>query len=79
MCHVFSQGHLLTSANSQGADADHFNPDRFIGADGQVTPALAGTRDGASVIWGEILTSVDSVAFRSEGDRFSVPSMISGT
>ena len=44
------QGHLLTSAALQGADADDFNPDRFIDADGQVTPAIADTKDGASVI-----------------------------
>ena len=36
------------STVSQGADADDFNPDRFIGADGEVTPALADTKDGAS-------------------------------
>ena len=40
------QRHLLTSAVSQGADVDDFNPDRFIDADGQVTPALADTKDG---------------------------------
>ena len=48
---VFSQGHLLTSINSQGANADDFNPDRFINADGQMTPALADTKDGSSVTW----------------------------
>ena len=45
---VFSEEHPLTSAVSQGADADEFNPDRFIDADGEVTPALADTKDGAS-------------------------------
>ena len=30
----------------QGDDADHFNPDRFIGEDGQLSPALADTRSG---------------------------------
>ena len=35
---------------SQGADADDFNPDRFIDADGQVTPAIADTKDGAPII-----------------------------
>lgn len=39
--------HLLT-VFSQGADADDFNPDRFIDANGQVTPAIADTKDGAS-------------------------------
>jgi len=45
---VFSERHPLTSTVFQGADADDFNPDRFIDADGQVTPALADTKDGAS-------------------------------
>jgi len=45
---VFATKHLLTFAFSQGADADDFNPDRFIDADGQVTPALADTKDGVS-------------------------------
>ena len=35
---------------SQGADADDFNPDRFIDADGQVMPAIADTKDGAPII-----------------------------
>ena len=49
MCVVCStKRHHLTSAASQGADADDFNPGRFIDADGQVTPALADTKDGAS-------------------------------
>jgi len=45
---VFFGGHPLTSAVPQGTDADDFNPDRFIDADGEVTPALADTKDGAS-------------------------------
>jgi hypothetical protein len=61
---VFSQGHLLTSTNSQGADADDFNVDRFIDADGQVTPAIAETKDGASVICREIHPFLDSLAVR---------------
>ena len=40
----------LTLTVSQGADADDFNPDRFIDADEQVTPASADMKDGASVI-----------------------------
>ena len=40
--------HTLTYAVSQGTDADDFNPSRFINADGEVTPALADTKDGAS-------------------------------
>ena len=47
---VFSQGHLLTSTDSQGADADDFNPGRFLDTDGQITPAIADTKDGSSVI-----------------------------
>ena len=43
--------HLLMSAIPQGADADDFNPDRFIDADGHVTRVTADTNDGASVIW----------------------------
>ena len=49
MCVVHSmKRHPLTSTVSQGADADDFNPDRFIDADGGVTPALADTKDGVS-------------------------------
>ena len=48
----------------QGADADDFNPDRFIDADGQVTPAMADTKDGTSVIKREIYLFIDSLAFR---------------
>ena len=38
--------HPLTFAVSQGADADDFNPDRFMDENGQVTPPLADTKDG---------------------------------
>jgi hypothetical protein len=31
---------------SQGDDADDFNPDRFIDGNGQLSPALADTKDG---------------------------------
>ena len=30
----------------QGDDADHFNPDRFISEAGQLSPALADTKNG---------------------------------
>ena len=63
VCSVSSEG-LLTYAAPQGADADDFNPDRFIDADGQVIPAIADTKDGASVIWREIHPFFDSLAFR---------------
>jgi len=53
------------SAVSQGADADDFNPDRFIDA-GQVTPALADTKDGASSFGVKYIHSVTHLrsAFR---------------
>jgi len=35
-----------------GPDADDFNPDRFIDADGQVTPAIADTKDEGHVSFG---------------------------
>ena len=60
------RGRLLTSAVSQGADADDFHPDRFIDADSQVTPAIADTKDGPSVIWHEILPFINLLAFRFE-------------
>ena len=60
---VFSEGHPLTYAVSQGADADDFNPDRFIDADGEVTPALADTKDGASC-FDKIHPFLDSPASR---------------
>ena len=47
---------------SQGTDADDFNPDRFIDSDGQVTPALANTKDGASVLRPDILIFAYSLA-----------------
>jgi len=48
-------GHSMMSTGnslifSQGADADDFNPDRFIGPDGQVTPPIADTKGGACVV-----------------------------
>ena len=49
---------------SQGADADDFNPGRFIDADGEVTPALADTKDCASVIRRYFRPFLDSYAFR---------------
>jgi len=45
---AFPTGDLLVFALSQGADADDFNPDRFIDANGQVTPALADTKVGTA-------------------------------
>ena len=32
----------------QGPDVEDFNPDRFIGEDGKLLPALADTKDGMS-------------------------------
>lgn len=34
--------------NFQGPDVENFNPDRFIGKDGDLLPALADTKDGMS-------------------------------
>lgn len=36
----------LIMMTPQGADADDFNPDRFIGPDGKLLPAPPDTRDG---------------------------------
>jgi len=61
VCRAFHLGHLTLTV-SQGADADDFNPDRFIDPDGQVTPAIADTKDGASVTWPNILMFAYSLA-----------------
>ena len=63
VCHVFYIL-LRTSPDSavlQGADADNFNPDCFIDADGQVTPAMADTKDGTSIIKREIYPFIESL------------------
>jgi len=44
------RGDHLTRPIPQGADADDFNPDRFIDADGNLILALPDTKDGASMI-----------------------------
>jgi len=46
---LVSTGNPLIFTLSWAADADDFNPDRFIGPDGQVTPPIADTKDGAFV------------------------------
>ena len=40
---------LCPSCATQGLDADDFNPDRFIGENGELLPPVADTRDG--VLW----------------------------
>lgn len=37
-------------ANFQGTDVDDFNPDRFIGEDGQLLPAASDTKDGTTTL-----------------------------
>ena len=77
MCVVYSiKRHRLTSAVSQGADADDFNPGRFIDADGQVTPALADTKDGTSGFGMNSIHSLTTCFPFAEGDRSSLPYII---
>jgi hypothetical protein len=42
----FSFLHGVSYTTSKGPDADDFNPDRFINEHGQLSPALADTKDG---------------------------------
>jgi len=72
---AFHVGHLTLTV-SQGADADDFNPDRFIDTDGQVIPAIAATKDGASVIWPNILVLAYSLASQFQKVIISVLHMI---
>ena len=55
---VSSKRHILTPTVSQGADVDDFNPDRFINADGEVTPPLTDTKDGGSSFGEKSITSL---------------------
>ena len=61
----YSMVHCLIS-HPQGADADDFNPARFIDADGQMTPALPGTKDGASPSIVNILLHADPSVFHRQ-------------
>ena len=38
--------HSISHPTPQGPDADDFNPDRFIDGNGDITSALADTKDG---------------------------------
>ena len=60
------------SAISQGADADDFNPDRFIDPDGQVTPALADTKDGGPGSGKYLIHSLTTRFAFAEGNRSSI-------